>query len=173
MPERIKTVLSQLVGLWKSLSTAKRLALIFVTTSVLLGALALAFLGSRQNFSILYADLPQEDAGKIVEKLDALKVPSRVERGGSAVLVPEEKVHQLRLELAKSGLPRGGGVGFELFDKSQIGSTEFEQRVNLRRALEGELARSIATVEGVSQARVHLVWPERRLFAADSEKASA
>ncbi|MCK6532593.1 MAG: flagellar M-ring protein FliF [Polyangiaceae bacterium] len=173
MPERIKTVLAQLVGLWKSLSTAKRLALIFVTTSVLLGALALAFLGSRQNFSILYADLPQEDAGKIVEKLDALKVPYRVERGGSAVLVPEEKVHQLRLELAKSGLPRGGGVGFELFDKSQIGSTEFEQRVNLRRALEGELARSIATVEGVSQARVHLVLPERRLFAADSEKASA
>ncbi|MCC6666633.1 MAG: flagellar M-ring protein FliF [Polyangiaceae bacterium] len=173
MPERIKTVLSQLVLLWKSLSTAKRLALIFVTTSVLLGALALAFFGSRQNFSILYADLPQEDAGKIVEKLDALKVPYRVERGGSAVLVPEEKVHQLRLELAKSGLPRGGGVGFELFDKSQIGSTEFEQRVNLRRALEGELARSIATVEGVSQARVHLVLPERRLFAADGEKASA
>ena len=173
MPDRMRTVLSQLVELWKSLSTAKRLALVFVTSSVLLAVLGLVFLGSRESFAVLYRDLPQDDAGKIVEKLEALKVPYRVEQSGGAVLVPEEKVHQLRLELAKTGLPRGGGVGFELFDKSQIGSTEFEQRVNLRRALEGELARSIDTVEGVKQARVHLVLPERRVFAADSEKASA
>ncbi len=173
MPERAKYILVHLGKFWSSLSTLKRLSLIFVTTSVLVGVLAFAFWGSRERFVVLYTDLAQDDAARIVEKLEALKVPHRVEHGGSSVMVPEERVHQLRLELAKSGLPRGGGVGFELFDKSQIGTTEFEQRVNLKRALEGELSRSIATVDGVLQARVHLVMPERRLFAADVEKASA
>ena len=128
MPDRMRTVLSQLVELWKSLSTAKRLALVFVTSSVLLAVLGLVFLGSRESFAVLYRDLPQDDAGKIVEKLEALKVPYRVEQSGGAVLVPEEKVHQLRLELAKSGLPRGGGVGVDRFDQPQIGSPEFEHR---------------------------------------------
>ena len=79
--------------------------------------------------------------------------------------MPEERVHELRLELAGQGLPRGGGVGFEIFDKSHLGATEFEQRINLRRALEGELARTIGTIAAVQNARVHLVLPERSVFA--------
>jgi flagellar M-ring protein FliF len=89
------------------------------------------------------------------------------------VLVPEERVHELRLQLAGQGLPRGGGIGFELFDKSHFGATEFEQRINLRRALEGELARTIGTLASVQAARVHLVLPERSVFAVNKEEASA
>jgi flagellar M-ring protein FliF len=89
------------------------------------------------------------------------------------ILVPEERVPGLRLELAAAGLPHGGSVGFEIFDRSKIGATEFEQQVNLRRALEGELARSVMSVNGVKSARIHLVLPERRLFAARAESASA
>ncbi|MFO0565957.1 MAG: flagellar basal-body MS-ring/collar protein FliF [Polyangiaceae bacterium] len=173
MADRLKTVLTQLLQLWKGLSTVKRLALVSVTLTVLAGVLLIAFVGSKERYAVLYTELSPQDAGAIVEKLEALKVPYKLEAGGSSVAVPEERVHALRLELAKGGLPRGGGVGFELFDKTQIGATEFEQRVSLRRALEGELARSIATVEGVQQARVHLVLSERRLFATDEEKASA
>jgi flagellar M-ring protein FliF len=87
--------------------------------------------------------------------------------------VPEARVHELRLELAGAGLPRGGGVGFELFDKSHLGATEFEQRINNRRALEGELARTIGTIGAVQSARVHLVLPERSVFALHKEEASA
>ncbi len=100
-------------------------------------------------------------------------MPYRLDASGTRIEVPESRVAELRLELASAGLPRGGGVGFEIFDKSQLGSTEFEQQVNLRRALEGELSRSIGTLRGVQAARVHLVIPERRLFVAGQEKASA
>jgi flagellar M-ring protein FliF len=92
---------------------------------------------------------------------------------GRGILVPEERIAPLRLELASSGLPRGGGIGFELFDKNQLGATEFEQQVSLRRALEGELTRSILTIDGVKAARVHLVMPERRLFVAKESQPSA
>jgi len=87
--------------------------------------------------------------------------------------VPEDRVAALRLEFAAGGLPRGGSVGFEIFDRSRIGATEFEQQVNLRRALEGELVRSVMSIDGVKAARVHLVLPEHRLFAAREESASA
>jgi flagellar M-ring protein FliF len=96
-----------------------------------------------------------------------------LEAGGTRIEVPEERIPGLRLELAAGGLPHGGSVGFEIFDRSKIGATEFEQQVNLRRALEGELARSVMSIDGVKAARVHLVLPERRLFAAREETASA
>jgi flagellar M-ring protein FliF len=133
--------------------------------------MAVAFLGSQVRYAPLYTGLSTEDSAAIVTKLKELKVLHRVTPSG--IEVPEEKVHELRLDLASAGLPRGGGVGFEIFDSARFGATEFEQQVNLRRALEGELSRSINTIEGVLSARVHLVLPERRLFAARSEGASA
>ncbi|MEZ4224507.1 MAG: flagellar basal-body MS-ring/collar protein FliF [Polyangiaceae bacterium] len=173
MPERVKVVFEQLKAFWAGLSTPKRLALLLFTVGAAVTVLAATTLSGRPTFAYLYTELSQEDAAAIVQKLDGLKVPYELDHGGSAVKVPEERVHALRLELAGAGLPRGGGVGFEIFDKSQIGATEFEQNVNLRRALEGELSRSIATVDGVHSARVHLVMPERRLFASRDEAASA
>ena len=170
---RLKAVFQQLGKFWAGLSTGKRVALLIVTSGVLIGVLLVATLGSRITYGYLYTDLSTEDAGAIVQKLDALQVPYELDAGGTAIRVPRDRVHALRLELAAAGLPRGAGVGFELFDRSQIGATEFEQHVNLRRALEGELSRSIGAVEGVKSARVHLVMPERRLFAEKRESASA
>ncbi|HEY3595554.1 MAG TPA: flagellar basal-body MS-ring/collar protein FliF, partial [Polyangiaceae bacterium] len=120
----------------------------------------------------LFTDLTQDDAAAMAAKLKELKVPYRVSQGG-AIEVPEERVHELRLEMAGAGLPRGGGIGFEIFDKSHLGATEFEQRINLRRALEGELARTISTIASVQGARVHLVMPEHSVFAIGKQEASA
>src|SRR5690606_6519449 len=173
MPEKLRSFGSQLLKFWHELPTVKRVALVVVTLTVLLGVLAIAHLGSRVRYAYLYTDLEPGDAAAIVEKLKTQKVPYRLAGDGRALEVPEERVAALRLELASNGLPRGSGVGFEIFDRSQIGATEFEQQVSLRRALEGELSRSIMTMHGVRAARVHLVMPERRLFAGRDETASA
>lgn len=172
MAEAKPDFLAQVKKFWGGLSTAKRAALGFVTLAVLLSVLAITWIGSRIQYDYLYTNLEQRDAAGIAAKLNELKVPHKVEAGGS-IKVPADQVHSLRLELANSGLPTGGGVGNEIFDQSHLGATEFEQHVNLRRALEGELARSIGTISGVESARVHLVLPKHRLFAAKSEGASA
>lgn len=173
MPEKARAFLKQLSDFWAGLATPKRIALVFFTTAVLIGVSMLSVLGSREHFSTLYSELSTEDASQIVEKLKTAQVPYQLENNGRVILVPEDKVAGLRLELAAGGLPRGGSVGFEIFDRSRIGATEFEQNINLRRALEGELARSVMSVDGVKSARVHLVLPEHRLFASREESASA
>ncbi|MES1189394.1 MAG: flagellar basal-body MS-ring/collar protein FliF [Myxococcales bacterium] len=173
MPEKARAFLKQLADFWASLPTPKRIALVVVVTGVLMGVMAISVLSSRETYGTLYSELATEDAAAIVEKLKTAQVPYRIEAGGTQVLVPEERIPGLRLELASAGLPHGGSVGFEIFDRSKIGATEFEQQVNLRRALEGELARSVMSIDGVKSARVHLVLPERRLFAAREESASA
>src|SRR5262245_2710620 len=146
MPEKARAFLKQLTDFWASLPTAKRIALVAVTSLVLVGVMALSVLGSRETYGTLYSELATEDAAAIVEKLKTSQVPYRLEAGGTQILVPEERIPALRLELAASGLPHGGSVGFEIFDRSRIGATEFEQQVNLRRALEGELSRSVMSV---------------------------
>ncbi|MBM4361099.1 MAG: flagellar M-ring protein FliF, partial [Deltaproteobacteria bacterium] len=173
LADRARAFAAQLSGLWGGLSLMRRVGLVLATSAVLIAVLAAASLRGRVEYATLFADLSTEDAAAIAEKLKAQKVPFRIEGGGTVLQVPEERVHALRLELASGGLPRGGGVGFEIFDRSSLGATEFEQRINLRRALEGELARSIGTIEGVQSARVHLVLPENRIFASRREDASA
>ncbi|HEV8549816.1 MAG TPA: flagellar basal-body MS-ring/collar protein FliF [Polyangiaceae bacterium] len=173
MPEPLRQLWAQLSGFWKGLPTPKRIALIAATIGSLLLVLGAVLLGQHENYTYLFTELSTEDTAAVVEKLKAQQVPYRLDDSGTRVEVPENRVHELRLELASQGLPRGGGVGFEIFDKSQLGSTEFEQQVNLRRALEGELGRSIQTLRGVQAARVHLVMPERRLFVAGQDRASA
>jgi flagellar M-ring protein FliF len=152
-----------------------RPARVMLTSTV---ALALLFGGAvmfekvSEPWSPLFSQLDREDASTIVAKLKEMKVPYRVEADGTTVEVPESKARELRLELAGAGLPRGGGVGFESFDKMRLGATEFEQRVLYRRALEGELARTIGTIAAVESARVHLVLPERSVFVSRNEPAS-
>ncbi|MEI7894941.1 MAG: flagellar basal-body MS-ring/collar protein FliF, partial [Myxococcales bacterium] len=173
MREKAGQILSQLVAFWGKLSNVKRIALVLATTGVLVAALAISTFGPKEHLAYLFTELGADDAQGIVTKLKELKVPFKLDASGTAIQVPEEKVHELRLELAGLGLPRGGGVGFELFDKPRFGSTEFEQRIHHRRALEGELSRTIATIAGVQAVRVHLVLPERSVFAAQKERASA
>lgn len=173
LPPALVRVFSQVRQRLAGLSRPARVLL----ATTLVAALALGgWLTWRSNvetWGVLFAQLERDDAAALVAKLRELKVPYRLREEGNTIDVPEARVHELRLELATSGLPRGGGVGFESFDRMRLGATEFEQRVLFRRALEGELARSISSLGAVQSARVHLVMPERSVFVSRSDPASA
>lgn len=153
---------------------SKPLKILIATTLIALVGFGLWFgvRAANEPYAVLYSHLGEEDAAQVVAKLKEQKVPHRVVEGGQ-IEVPEARVHELRLEMAGAGLPRGGGVGFESFDKMRLGATEFEQKVLFRRALEGELMRTISSVSAVESARVHLVLPERSVFATRREPGSA
>ena len=129
---------------------------------------------TNPDMALLYGGLPAQDSGEIVSNLEQLKVPYEVTPDGSRILVPGDQVARLRLAMAEQGLPSGGSVGYEIFDRSEgFGTTRFVQDINHLRALEGELARSIASLGLVDKARVHLVLPRRQLFSREREQPSA
>lgn len=126
------------------------------------------------SLTTLYTELGQNDASGIVQELQSRNIPYEIKQNGTAILVPEDRVLQLRLDLAQQGLPSGGSVGYELFDNTDtLGSTNFMQNVNLVRALEGELSRTIMSLGTVKNARVHLVMPKRELFSREKQQPSA
>lgn len=129
---------------------------------------------SETDLALLYGDLDMQDSGAIVEQLEAQGTPFELRSNGTAIYVPEDMVAPLRVKLADQGIPAGGSVGYELFDKSDaLGTTNFMQNVNLVRALEGELARTIRSIDTVQAARVHLVLPKRELFSRQQQEPSA
>jgi flagellar M-ring protein FliF len=152
-----------------------RLAVLGGTTLALLGFFGwLITEASTPPQSLLYGGLDMADAAKVVAQLDATNVPYELGNGGTSVFVPADQVARTRIALAEQGLPSGGTVGYELFDKSNaLGTTSFQQNVNLVRALEGELARTIQAIDSVKSARVHVVLPRRELFSRDKPEASA
>ena len=135
------------------------------------------FLSSRLSsggMALLYGDLDPQDSGQIIQTLQSKNIPYDIKAGGKQIFVPGDQVLQLRVSLAESGLPGGGSVGYEIFDNNQgIGTTNFVQNINLVRALEGELARTIGAMRNVRGARVHLVMPRRELFSREKQEASA
>ncbi|MDP2696650.1 flagellar basal-body MS-ring/collar protein FliF [Thalassospira sp.] len=129
---------------------------------------------SAPDMQLLYRDLDPADAGQIVTRLEEQQVSYRILSNGTEILVPADQVNRLRLSMAEAGLPSGGSVGYEIFDQqSGFGSTSFEQNINHVRALEGELARTIASIQSVKQARVHLVLPKREMFSREQQAPSA
>jgi flagellar M-ring protein FliF len=150
----------------------RRFLAVSIVLALIIGAVTVGLWVRHVSYGVLYARLPAEEAGQVIDQLDQMKVPYRLSEGGSAILVPANKVHDIRLRLAADGLPRGA-VGFELFDKVNLGMTDFLQKVNYRRALEGELAKSIATLKEVAAVRVHIVIPENRLFTEDQKSPTA
>jgi flagellar M-ring protein FliF len=165
MPEGIKKLLEPFLAL----STGKRMVVAAVALGSLLAFGVLITVANRTDYRPLFANLTSEDAGEIVKRLKEQKVPHRISDDGKAILVPSDKVYDLRLSLASDGLPQGGGIGFEIFDRKNFGMTEFVQKLNYQRALQGELSRTIAQMAGVESARVHLALPEKSLFQ-DAEK---
>src|SRR5436853_6402482 len=122
----------------------------------------------------LFTDLSPEDSAGIVKDLERQAIPFELRNDGAVIMVPKDRVTRLRMKLAEGGLPKGGGVGYEIFDKSDaLGTTSFVQNINHLRALEGELARTIRAIDRIQAARVHLVLPERALFARDKPEPSA
>ncbi len=153
------------------------------TRLLAMGAVAVALLGllsvltmrsGGERMALLYADLDLRESGQVVERLARQKIAYRVVGQGSEILVPAEQVAQARLMLAKDGLPSGGSIGYEIFDRGEgLAATEFQQKINETRALEGELVRSIRVINGVRAARVHLVLPKREPFARERQDAQA
>ncbi len=152
-----------------------RLALLGGAALGVMGLLAwLVLRASVPPMALLYADLDPRDAGQVVAALERARVPHRIEAGGSRILAPEDQIPRLRLTLAREGLPQGGSVGYEIFDRGEsLTTTPFQQDVNRLRALEGEISRSIRQMAGVRGARVHLVLPRREAFSRDRGDAQA
>jgi len=147
-----------------TMGMGKTIVLGVVVAAAVAAGVVLWMWAQKPELQLLYSNLTPSDSGVIISKLREGRVPFEVSDGGTAILVPRSQVHELRMQLASQGLPQGGGVGFELFDKSPLGTTDFVQRLNVRRALEGELSRTIGQLNKVSKARVHLVTPEKSLF---------
>lgn len=132
------------------------------------------WLWSQQpTYKVLFANFSDRDGGAIVASLQQMNVPYKYTDGGSAILIPSEQVHDVRLKLAAQGLPKGGNVGFELMENQKLGISQFLEQVNFQRALEGELARSIQSVGAVLSARVHLALPKPSVFVRDQQKPTA
>jgi flagellar M-ring protein FliF len=158
----------------KSLGAARMAAMAAVTLA-LIGFFAFLILRvTAPQMTLLFTDLSYEDSSAIVKDLERQAIPFELKNDGAIVMVPKDRVARLRLKLAESGLPKGGGVGYEIFDKSDaLGATSFVQNINHLRALEGELSRTIRAIDRVQGARVHLVLPERPLFSRDKVEATA
>lgn len=134
---------------------------------------ALVLWAKSPDYRTLYSNLADQDGGAIVTQLTQMNIPYRFSDNGSAIEVPADKVHELRLRLAQQGLPKGGAVGFELLDQEKFGISQFSEQVNYQRALEGELARTIETLGPVKNARVHLAMPKPSLFVREQKSPSA
>jgi len=171
-PDLRKTA-QQLGQLWRGWSRTRRLAVAGAALATLAIAGAVATRGSTERWAMLFANLPEEDAAKVIEQLKAANVPHRLVPPGNSIEVPEARVHEQRIALAANGALRGGGVGFELFDKQSFGTTSFVEQMNYRRALQGELARTIQALDAVERARVHVAMPERSIFADADEPPTA
>lgn len=129
--------------------------------------------GQSPDYRVLYSNLSDRDGGAIIESLQQLNIPYKFAEGGGALMVPSNQVHEARLKLASQGLPKGGNVGFELMENQKFGITQFAEQVNYQRALEGELARSVQTIDAVAAARVHLAIPKPSVFIKEQQKPSA
>lgn len=155
------------------MSAGARVGAIVVAAFIIGGIGYAAYRLMSQEYGVLFSGLKPEDAASIVAELKKEKVPFRLSEAGATISVPEDKVHEVRLDLMSGELPLSGGVGFEIFDKQGLGATEHSQKVAFQRALQGELARTIGALDHVKHVRVHLVMPESTLFTRDRQEASA
>ena len=158
----------QLWDIWGQLGVSQRIS-VFAATFVLVAGLgATAYFSSRQDYALLYGGLSEAEAAKVVAALDDAKVAYKINGSGS-ISVPADKVYAMRMQLAGKGIPQGEGVGFEIFDKPNFGISDFVQRANYLRALQGELSRTISQIDEIKSSRVMIVLPENRLLL-DKEK---
>jgi flagellar M-ring protein FliF len=172
MNNSFQELLQQLGAVWKEIGINQRISIVLAGLVVLLGLTGVAVWSSREDYAVLFGNLAEAEASKVINALDEAKVPYKV-RGGGSISVPADKVHSLRIQLAGKGIPGGGTTGFSLFDKPNFGISDFVQRVNYLRAIQGELSQTISRVDGIESAQVMLVMPENRLLVEYQKKPSA
>ena len=165
--------MDQIRKLIAALTIGQRIMLASVALLVIAGSVALVRWRKESDFRPLFSNLSSEDAGAVVQKLREFGSEYRLDNGGTTVLAPSARIAELRLDLASAGLPKTGRIGFELFDKTNFGATEFTEKVNYRRALEGELERSIMTLSEVESARVHVTVARDSVFLESQQPAKA
>ncbi len=162
--------------LWKgfdALTAARKISVAVAGMLTLFLLVLMVYMTSQINYRPLFSGLTHQDASTIINRLKDLKISYKLSGSGDSILVPEEKISELRVELAASGIPRGGGSGFEIFDKKSFGATEFEQELNYRRALQGELSRTINGLDIVDYSRVHIALPKESVFLTEKTSPSA
>ena len=158
---------------WAGLKLWQRASIILAIFVVLGGLGAMIFMTGSTNYEPLYAGLDVSDQAAIVDYLKENNIPYRLDPSASAILMPGGAIYETRLTLAQMGLPKGGTTGFEIFDDSSMGMSEFQQRIAYTRAIEGELARTISQMQQVENARVSVVIPEQRLFLEQQKPSTA
>lgn len=162
--QAIKELLKQLAGIWKELGLNQKVTVMAAAFAVFAGLIAVLIWGGRTDYSLLYGNLDTAEAGRVTQALDSSSVQYKISQGGGAIYVPSSQVHQMRMQLATQGIPKGEGIGYELLDKNTLGMSDFMQHANYNRAVQGELARTISKFNGIDSARVMIVSPENRLL---------
>ena len=171
--QAIKELLKQLAGIWKELGLNQKVTVMAAAFAVLAGLIAVLIWGGRTDYSLLYGNLDTAEAGRVTQALDSSSVQYKISQGGGAIYVPSSQVHQMRMQLATQGIPKGEGIGYELLDKNTLGMSDFMQHANYNRAVQGELARTISKFNGIDSARVMIVSPENRLLIDPGRHATA
>lgn len=178
MSEFFKQVLTQLSAIWQKLSLQQKIVTTALVGFTLLGMTGLIIwsqksVGKESGFKVVYRNLDDEEAATITEELQKAGYKYKIEEEGRAIAVEARKVYEVRMALARQGLPRQNGLGYELFDKTNLGMTDYVMKINSRRALEGELQRTIEGLEEVKSVRVHIVIPEPTIFLDNQKEAKA
>ena len=165
----MKQAFQQIVKIWSELGQTHRIIVSAAGVAVLAGIAGLLFWAQRPDMKLLYGKLGEKEASEVVAALEAKSIPFELRGGGTSIYVPAKDVYRVRMDLAAKGLPNTDGVGFEIFDRSNFGISDFVQRTNYARALQGELSRTVAQMKGVKSARVMIVMPESRLLVKTTD----
>lgn len=171
--QSIKELLKQLAGIWSELGLNQKVTVMTAGFAVVAALVAVLIWGGRTDYSLLYGNLDAAEAGRVTQALDASSVKYKISQGGGSIYVSSSQVHQMRMQLATEGIPKGEGIGYELLDKNTLGMSDFMQHANYNRAVQGELARTIAKFNGIDSARVMIVSPENRLLIDPGRHATA
>ena len=158
---------------WGRLTAGQKMGLGAALAALVALVTGLWLWGAAPDYRVLYSNLSDRDGGAIVDSLQQMNVPYKFAEGGGVLMVPADQVHEVRLHLAGQGLPKGGTVGFELMENEKFGTSEFLEQVNYKRALEGELARSVQTLSAVQAARIHLAIPKPTVFVREQDPPTA
>ncbi len=173
MAPALRDSMDKIRGFWSRTSMSQRVFVGGIAVVVVVAFFIMIMVMNRENYQVLYTNLAPEDASRVVEILKKEKVPYKLTNNGNTVMAPEAQVYELRLKIAGEGGMVGQGVGFEIFDQIKVGQTDFVQKINYQRALQGELSRTISEFPAVEKARVHLVLPAKSLFIEDERPPSA
>lgn len=166
-------IVEKIITKLKEMPRSKKILFGLISASIIAGFISVFFWSNQTNLKVAYSGLSKEDAALVVSKLKELDISYKLAGDGTSILVSDEIVYDVRLSMAKEGLPKGGGVGFEIFDKTDFGATEFVQKINKNRAIQGELSRTISAFDEVKSARVMIVEPEDSVFIEETKAPSA